>query len=139
MPPVLALYAFAAWTAYVWGTRVSNIVRDDGSTVDLVLAAALAILGVAVAVTAWRGRPRWPLATLVVATVATWAVRTPLIVFDADHGAAFKAVHAALAVVSIALAALAWRARLALAPRASGDRRAGAANSVTRGGQLPRL
>ncbi len=129
VPPVLALYVFAGWTAYVWGTRVSNIVRDDGYTVDLVLAGALAVLGVAVAVTTWRRRPRWPLAMLVVVTVATWLVRTPLIVFDPGHGVAFKAVHAALAVVSIVLAALAWRARLVLAPAGSGDRRAGAAST----------
>ncbi len=129
VPPVLALYAFAGWTAYVWGTRVSNIVRDDGYTVDLVLAGALAVLGVAVAVTTWRRRPRWPLAMLVVVTVATWLVRTPLIVFDPGHGVPFKAVHAALAVVSIVLAALAWRARLVLAPAGSGDRRAGAAST----------
>lgn len=113
---MVAVYAFAAWTVFVWGTRVSNIVRDDGSLLDLVLAVAIVVLGVAVAVAAARRRPTWPLATLVAATVLTWLVRTPLIVLDADHGAGFKAVHAALAVVSLALAALAWRSRGALHP-----------------------
>lgn len=126
---MLAVYALAAWTMFVWGTRVSNILRDDGSTLDLVLAAALAILGIVVAVAAWRRRPQWPLTALVAATVATWAVRTPLILFDADHDPAFKVVHAALAVLSVTLAALAWRSRSHLAPPPSGARRAGAART----------
>ena len=122
---MLVVSAFAAWTVFVWATRVSNILRDDGSTLDLVLALALTSLGLLAAVAALRRRPRWPLAVLAVATVATWAVRTPPIVFDPDHGAAFKAVHVALAVASVALAALAWRARHVLADGASGQRRAG--------------
>ena len=112
---MLAIVAFAAWTLFVWGTRVSNILGDDGSTIDLILAVVLAALGLAVAVTAALRRPQWPLIALVVATVATWAVRAPLILLDGDHGAAFKAVHAALAVVSLALAAAAWRSRGVLA------------------------
>ncbi|HSH23247.1 MAG TPA: hypothetical protein VK975_04210 [Acidimicrobiales bacterium] len=108
---MLAVYAFAAWTVFVWGTRVSNIVRDDGSVLDLLLALAIVVLGVAVAVAGVRRRPMWPLTALVVATVLTWLVRTPLIVLDAGHAGAFKAVHTALAVVSLALAALAWRSR----------------------------
>ncbi len=126
---MLAVVVFAVWTVFVWATRVSNIVRDDGSALDLVLAVVLAGLGVAVAVAALRRSPRWPLVALVAATAATWAVRTPLILLDGDHGVAFKAVHAALAVVSIVLAALAWRARPALATGKSGDRRAGAARA----------
>ncbi len=108
---MLAVYAFAAWTVFVWGTRVSNIVRDDGSVLDLVLALAIVVLGVAVAVAGVRRGPMWPLAALVAATVVTWLVRTPLIVLDADHGGAFKAVHTLLALVSLGLAALAWRFR----------------------------
>lgn len=130
MSPVLAIVALAVWTLFVWGTRVSNILGDDGSTVDLVLAVVLAALGLAVAVAASIRRPRWPLVALVVATVATWAVRTPLILLDGDHGAAFKAVHVALAVVSLALAAAAWRSRDVLAggpprisPRFAGQKR----------------
>ena len=45
-----------------------------------------------------------------------WVVRDAGILL-ADHEAAFKVVHTVLAVVSIALAALAWReARRAAAP-----------------------
>ena len=117
MTTVLAVVAFAAWTVFVWATRVSNILGDDGSTLDLVLAGAVTALGVAVAVAALRRRPPWPLAALVVVTVATWAVRTPPLLLDAEHDAAFKAVHLALAVVSLALAAAAWRSRHVLATR----------------------
>lgn len=103
------VYAFAAWTVFVWATRVRNIVEDQGSTFDLLAAAALAALGVAVAGTAWKGGLAPVLAATVVVTVAVWAVRTPLILFDADHGAAFKAVHVTLAVISVGLALAAWR------------------------------
>lgn len=107
------VFAFAGWTVFVWGTRISNILGDEGASgvsrvVDLVIAGGLTALGLATAVAAWRRRPSWPLPSLVVATALVWAVRTPLIVFDADHGGAFKAVHAGLAVVSLALALAAW-------------------------------
>lgn len=108
---MVAVYAFAAWTVFVWGTRISNVVDDAGSsTFDLVLAVVLTLLGVVVLATAWRRRPAWPVPTLVVATVAAWALRTPPLLLDPEHGAAFKAVHAGLAVVSVVLAGLAWRA-----------------------------
>ena len=106
---MIAVYAFAAWTVFVWGTRISNVVDDGSSTFDLLLAIALTALGVAVLLTAWRRRPAWPVPTLVVVTVAAWALRTPPLLLDPDHGAAFKAVHAGLALVSVALAVLAWR------------------------------
>ncbi len=108
---MLAVYAFAAWTVFVWTTRARNILQDDGSTLDLVLAAALATLGVAVALTAWRARDRLApvLAGAVAATLVSWAVRAPMILLDGDHGAAFKAVHTALALASVALALAAWR------------------------------
>ena len=107
---MVPVYAFAAWTVFVWGTRISNVVDDPGSsTFDLVLAVALTVLGVVVLATAWRRRPAWPVPTLVVVTVAAWALRTPPLLLDPEHGAAFKAVHAGLAVVSVVLAVLAWR------------------------------
>ena len=103
------MYAFAAWTVFVWATRVRNIVEDQGSTFDLSAAAALVALGVAVVVTAWKGGLAPLLAVTVVVTVAVWAVRTPPILLDADHGVAFKAVHLTLAVISVGLALAAWR------------------------------
>ncbi len=105
------MYAFAAWTVFVWTTRVRNIVEDDGSSLDLVLAAALAVLGVAVALVAWRARARQApvVAVAVGATLLAWAIRTPMILLDSQWGAAFKAVHSALAIVSVVLALAAWR------------------------------
>lgn len=130
------LLAFAAWTLFVWGTRISNILSDaeaDGASkaLDLTVAVALSVLALAVlwvAVTSRRSRSHVPadtaadrrasglaarhgrhiVGTAAAATVAVWAVRTPLLL-AADHGAAFKAVHAALALVSVALAYAAWR------------------------------
>jgi hypothetical protein len=106
---VIAVYAFAAWTVFVWATRARNIMEDQGSTYDLVVALALALLGVAVVVAARKGGLARVLAVAVVATFVVWAVRTPLMVFDADHDVAFKAVHTALAVVSFGLGLAAWR------------------------------
>lgn len=106
---VVTVYAFAAWSVFVWATRSRNIVEDQGSTFDLVAALALSALGVAVAVAARRGRLAPVLAVAVVVTVAVWALRLPLIVLDGDHGGAFKVVHSVLAVVSIGLALAAWR------------------------------
>jgi hypothetical protein len=118
---VLAVYLFAGWTAFVWTTRVRNIVGDGGSGLDLALAGSMAVLGVAVGAVAWRARPRLApvLAVAVVATVVTWALRTPLILLDPEHPLAFKAVHSALAAVSVALALVAWRAAGARRPAPS--------------------
>lgn len=106
---MIAVYAFAAWTVFVWVTRVRNIIQDQGSTFDLVVAVALAALGVAVVVAARKGGLEPVLGVAVAATVAVWAVRTPLIVFDGDHDTAFKVVHTALAVISVGLGLAAWR------------------------------
>jgi hypothetical protein len=106
---VLAVYTFAGWTVFVWATRARNIAEDGGSTLNLVVALGLAALGVAVAVAARRGGLAPVLAVAVGATVVAWAVRVPQILLDPQHGLAFQAVHAALAAVSVGLAAAAWR------------------------------
>ena len=101
--------ALAGWTTFVWGTRVRNIVRDGGGSLSLLVAVAMVVLAAAVAVSLVRGgTPRWAVPALAAATVAAWAVRAPVILFG-DHGAAFKVVHVGLALVSVALAVLAWR------------------------------
>lgn len=107
--------ALAGWTTFVWGTRVRNIVRDGGGSISLLVALAVVALAVVVAVSLVRGgTPRWAVPGLAAATVAAWAVRAPVILLG-DHGAAFKIVHVGLALVSVALAAAAWRS--------AGDRR----------------
>jgi hypothetical protein len=101
--------ALAAWTVFIWGTRIRNITRDGGSALALVLAVGMVVLAGVVVVSVWRsGRPTWAVPALALATIATWVVRLPLILL-ADHAAGFKVVHAVLGVASIALAALAWR------------------------------
>lgn len=107
-------YAFAAWTLFVWTTRIRNILSDgdaSGTSRDVAFVAAVGLCALAVVAgfAWWRRRPRWAVPALAVATVATWAVRVPLITADPEWGAGFKVVHAGLAVVSVALAWAAWR------------------------------
>lgn len=116
---VRLLWVSVAWTAVVWVGRIRNVFGDDGlsggarfwrivvSVVFLVLAALLAT----VALGRWHRRPLG--STRVVAvfclwTIVFWAVRGGGLLF-ADHGADFKLVHTALAVVSIGLAGLLYR------------------------------
>lgn len=111
------LYVFGVWTVLVWGNRIGNILADDsGSTFDLVVAAGLTALGVAVVALALRrrrgGDDRGLVAVVgatAVLTVAVWAVRVPLML-GRDHPVAFEVVHTLLAVGSVALAVAAWRA-----------------------------
>ena len=91
-----SLYAFIAWTVFVWGGRI----RNDGS---VLLAASFLVLAV---LAIWR-RGRW-ISALTAWTIGVWAVRTPYILVH-DHPAGFKAVHTVLAVVSVGLAVSAQR------------------------------
>ena len=51
----LVLRAFCAWTVYVWGTRIWNVVGDDGRGVAFkAVHVALALVSVAFAAAAWR-------------------------------------------------------------------------------------
>lgn len=108
--------ALAGWTAFVWGTRVRNVLRDGGGSLSLVVALALVALAVVVAVSLVRGgAPRWAVPALAAVTVTAWAVRAPAILAG-DHGFAFKAVHTALALVSVGLAVAAVRSARSGAP-----------------------
>jgi hypothetical protein len=98
------LLALPIWTLLVWATRIRIILTQDAELTDLVVPVVLSVL----AIGALIERRRW-LASLAAATVAVWLVRLPLVMLH-DHAAAFKVVHAALAVVSIWLALAAWRA-----------------------------
>jgi len=90
------IYAFAAWTVFVWIGRIGL----GGTPLLAVPFVALAI------VAAWR-RGVW-VSVLAAYTVAVWAIRTPFILVH-DHPVAFKVVHTVLATISIALAVLAQR------------------------------
>lgn len=93
----------ALWSLFVWGVRIRN--ADDVGPILL----SLSFVVLAAAVLATRGH-RGPTLALAGWTAAVWAVRLVDILLLSDHGAAFKAVHAALGAASIALAAVAWRA-----------------------------
>ncbi len=102
------LYAFVAWTVFVWAGRI----RNGGS---VLLAGTFLVLA---AIALWRRR-HWVTA-LAAWTVVVWAVRTPVILVH-DHPVGFKVVHTVLAVVSIALAVTAAREATARrAPVSSG-------------------
>jgi hypothetical protein len=98
----------------VWGTRISNILSDDGGTGALAVAVGLTVLGVAAAAAQLGVRLPWAVPALAVATLVVWAVRVPLLLGN-GHGAAFVVVHVVLAGVSVALAVAALRT----APRRS--------------------
>ena len=117
--PALVLSAF---TLLVWTTRIRNIWTDESlSTPGQVGRTALSLTFTAFAVGVlwlwWRGRSTGrvpdaaPLLVRLFAawTIGVWAVRAFQIA-SADHGAAFVAVHTALAVVSTVLAVWAVRA-----------------------------
>jgi hypothetical protein len=111
-----AAAALVAWTFLVWTTRIANIWRDaDLDTGErwgrTLLAVSFTVLALAAAVALWR---RLGQATVVAVgalaawTIAVWVVRG-IGILAADHDLGFKVVHTVLAVVSIVLAALAWR------------------------------
>ena len=103
------VWAFAVWTVVVWGSRIRNILADDGSGASLVLAAVLTALGVLVAVAAATGWRRAQIvAVALVVTIGVWLVRPPLVLVH-DHSVAFKVIHVGLAVVSVGLGVLALR------------------------------
>jgi hypothetical protein len=116
--PALAL---AAFTLFVWTTRIRNIWTDDSlSTAGQLGRTALSVTFTAFAVAVlwlwWQGRRRGavpPVARVVVSlfaawTIGVWAIRAVQIA-TAGHDAAFVAVHTALAVVSTVLAVWAVR------------------------------
>lgn len=122
--------ALVAWTFFVWTTRIGNIWRDaDLDTGEKVgrtgLALSFTLLGVSVLVALWRGSSRARMLTvgaLAGWSAAVWVVRDASIL-AADHEVGFKVVHVVLGVVSIVLAALAWREsrRVDQAPQRSVD------------------
>ena len=115
----IVLLAFVAWTAFVWGSRISNTLRSEESTGAKTFSTVLSLvlLGFAVAVVvvmakAWKSNlgagGAKVLMGAAVLTVVVWLVRVPMILV-ADHGAPFKIVHVGLGVVSVVLAALVWQ------------------------------
>jgi hypothetical protein len=129
--PRRSALVLAVWTAFVWTTRIRNIVGDDAldggaKAARVLLALSFTVLAAVVGVAAWRRHRRLREAVLALAawTAAVWAVRSIGIATD-HHSAAFVAVHLVLAAVSIALSVLAVRASTRSAqgsPAAAGSR-----------------
>jgi hypothetical protein len=110
--PALGL---AAWTLFVWLTRVRNAVSDGDlgfgeRALSLLLAASFVVLACFVLQAATRRRERLGRTVLVLAawTTLVWIVRG-MSIATGDHSIGFVIVHLLLGVISIALAALAVR------------------------------
>lgn len=119
-----AALALVGWTLFVWTTRIFNVWGDpDLDTGEKLgrtgLALSFTLLAAAVILALWRGGFRARLlavGALAGWTVAVWVVRDIRIVL-ADHDLGFTLVHLVLGVVSIILAAWAWREATRTAPR----------------------
>jgi len=116
------ILAFAAWSAYVWITRISNAwgpASEETTSAKVISTVSAGVLLVAVLATVAilvRARTRGFVAAEVLVlrvfvglTVAVWAVRVPQILLDGEHNVGFKVVHTALAVISVGLGVLTWR------------------------------
>jgi hypothetical protein len=100
----IATYSLAAWTLFVWLTRVRNAVGDSEAITAFILPVLLVVLAcLAVA------KPRRWGRLLAIAASAVWLVRVPMILV-ADHDVPFKVVHTGLAVITWGLAAWTLRA-----------------------------
>ena len=116
--PALVL---SGWTFLVWTTRIRNIWTDESLTTAGQIgrtALALSFTAFAVAVVAIWLRARGPgtaspAAVAVIRAFAGWTIGVWLVrgvqIAAGDHGAAFVAVHTALALASVALAVWADR------------------------------
>ena len=111
---MLPAVVLAVWTLFVWGTRLKNA---DGSVGAIVLSLSFIVL--ALLVLAFKGHAL-PTVCLAGWTVLVWAVRLVDIVLLSDHSGTFKAVHAAIGVVSVLLAGWA-ETRLRGAPTRATD------------------
>lgn len=103
----------AAWTLFVWATRIRNALGDDelsgkSKALALSVAGAFTVGAIAVVVALVRRAPLpTVVATLCAATVVYWPIRIAQI-STRGHSAGFITVHAILGLISIALAAWAW-------------------------------
>jgi hypothetical protein len=110
----IAIVALAAWTAFVWITRINNAWGDasmsgGGKWITTAVSLALVVLAAGSVWAVWTARARRLVDAFCVTTVVVWVVRVPQILLD-DHDVAFKVVHATLGLISVALAGWVWRA-----------------------------
>jgi hypothetical protein len=110
---------FAGITLFIWGNRIWLAWTQKGVDLPAKLAlsipiTAFVIAAVVLLVALIQGRDRTSkefvglVRWFAVGTVAFWAIRAPMILVH-HHPVPFKVVHAVLAIVSVAAAAVAWR------------------------------
>ena len=101
--------------ARLLGDRLGTILYQCPPTLHYDPSLIASFVGLAAAVVLIRpwGSAAWTkaLQAFVVWTIAVWVVRIPTMALG-DHDVAFVVVHGVLAVVSVVLAVLAWRATL---------------------------
>jgi hypothetical protein len=125
---LLDVSPLVVWTALIWVSRIRNIWNDaDLSTINRTLSTLIAVVFIALAVVTaailWRshaeGLTSWGSKFIVgfaAWTIGYWGIRAVEMLLD-DHSGVFKAIHTVLALVSIGLAALAWRAATGISDR----------------------
>lgn len=124
--PSFAIAALAAWTLFLWTTRIRNIVSDNelaGWAKTWRLGVSVTFVGVALVLVsllfsrskdATLRRPDLTAAlasALAIFGIGWWAIRLTQVLFD-DHTAAFKIVHSVLGLGTIGFGALVlWATR----------------------------
>lgn len=121
----------------MWSTRFNLIWSDadlgtGGKLTRSALAASFTVLAIVVAARLWQQRrpggsttaTRTLAATRAIGALAAWTTVVWLVrgtgIVVGDHSVGFILVHTVLAIVSIALAALAWRETTASQPTSPG-------------------
>ena len=111
----VAAYANVGWMAFVWAQRIRNaVVNEEPDPTGAYVMSGTMLAGAAVLAVAVTVAPESPATRALVRIVpaahgALWIVRGTQIAMS-DRSVPFIAVHEALAVVSLGLAAWAWRA-----------------------------
>ncbi|MBN4047533.1 hypothetical protein JYT71_00845 [Acidimicrobiaceae bacterium AH-315-P05] len=107
----VSLIVLAAWSVFVWASRIRNVLADDelttaGTTWRLAAAVVFVAGGLTLGYAIATKHPWLRQITLLLAawTTAWWLVRGIGILADANHDASFKAVHTVLMLVSLGLA-----------------------------------
>jgi hypothetical protein len=105
---------FAAWTLFVWVTRINNVLSADemgtaGKVLTVLLSLSLIGLAGAAVWSVWTGRAPRVIAVAAGWTIAVWVVRVPTIITLTGVTVGFKVVHTVLAIVSVVLAVILWR------------------------------
>ena len=119
---LLPLIALAVWTLLVWVSRIRNVLADDDLTGNeqlsrIALAASFVVLGSALALLLLRqiviGGDRFAALRQVGLVLAIYGIAVWLVqgtdILAGDYSVGFKAIHTALAIVTIALGTLVIR------------------------------